>query len=195
MCPDRTRCHVKEDVSMPNNAIVPRLALGAALAVGVAGAAAGTAGAAPAPAPKAKGTTTTYTLHVAALPVTNLCNADAVILNGDLQIRETTTPARNGGYTVQSTTNGRDLTGSGLPSGLDYQGQDVEQSNAYYAPPPYPSTFTDAHYTKLVPQGNAPTEYLVVVLRETVLADGTVVPTINGTYLYCSQPPTSVSHA
>lgn len=170
---------------MPKKTLVRRIAVGtAAVAVAVTG----TAGTAAAAGTAAKGTTTTYTLHVAALPVTNLCNADAVILNGDLQIKEKTTPTKDGGYTVQSTTNGKRLTGSGLPSGLSYQGEDREQSNAYYAPPPYPSTFSDAHYTKLIPQGDAPTEYLVVVLQEVVLGDGTVVPTINGTYLYCSDP-------
>jgi hypothetical protein len=180
---------------MPLHTIARRLTVGAAtLVIGVTAVGVGTA-AATEKAKPAKGTTTEYTLHVAALPVTNLCNADAVILNGDLHIRETTTPAKNGGYTVNSTTNGRNLTGSGLPSGLDYKGQDVEQSNAYYAPPPYPTTFTDAHYTKLVPQGNAPTEYLVVVLREVVLADGTVVPTIDKTYLVCSQPSPHASRA
>jgi hypothetical protein len=179
---------------MPLPTITRRLLVGAAtLVVGVTAVGVGTAGAAP--AKPGKGTTTEYTLHVAALPVTNLCNADAVILNGDLQIRETTTPDKKGGYTVQSTINGRDLTGSGLPSGLDYAGEDREQSNAYYAPPPYPTTFTDVHYTKLDPEGTAPTEYLVVVLREVVLADGTVVPTIDQTYLACSQPTVRASRA
>jgi hypothetical protein len=178
---------------MPTNTVVRRLAVGAAtLILGVTAVGVGTAGAAPKPKPT-KGTTTEYTLHVAALPVTNLCNADAVVLNGDLYIRETTTPAKNGGYTVQSTINGRDLTGFGLPSALDYKGEDREQSYAYYAPPPYPTTFTDAHYTKLVPQGDAPTEYLVIVLREVILADGTVVPTIDQTYLVCSQPSPEAS--
>jgi hypothetical protein len=180
---------------MPLRTAAHRLTVGAAtLIIGVTAVGVGTA-AATEKAKPGKGTTTEYTLHVAALPVTNLCNADAVILNGDLAIRETTTPAKNGGYTVQSTINGRDLTGSGLPSGLDYRAEDREQSNAYYAPPPYPSTFTDAHYTKLVPQGKAPTEYLVVVLREVILADGTVVPTIDQTYLVCSQPTPHASRA
>ena len=180
---------------MPLHTITRRLLGGAAtLAVGVTAVGVGTAGAAE-KAAAGKGTTTEYTLHVAALPVTNLCNADAVILNGDLEIRETTTPAKKGGYTVQSTVNGRNLTGSGLPSGLDYAGEDREQSNAYYAPPPYPATFTDVHYTKLNPAGDAPTEYLVVVLREVVAADGTVVPTIDRTYLVCSQPTTQASRA
>ncbi len=176
---------------MPSTAIVRRLAVAAAvLTVGSVGVGVTTAGAAEKAKP-GSATTNEYVLHVAALPVTNLCNADAVILNGDLYIRETTTPSRNGGYTVRSTTNGRNLTGSGLPSGLSYKGEDREQSNAYYAPPPYPSTFQDVHYTKLVPQGNAPTEYLVVVLREVVAADGTVVPTIDRTYLVCQQPSPS----
>jgi hypothetical protein len=180
---------------MPLRTAARRLTVGAAtLILGVTAVGVGTAAAAEKAKP-AKGTTTEYTLHVAALPVTNLCNADAVILNGDLAIRETTTPDKKGGYTVQSTINGRGLTGSGLPSGLDYKGEDREQSNAYYAPPPYPSTFTDAHYTKLVPQGNAPSEYLVVVLREVITADGTVVPTIDQTYLVCTQPAGHASRA
>jgi hypothetical protein len=134
------------------------------------------------------GTTVEYVLHVPAMVVENLCNADSVVLSGDLYIRETTTPAANGGYTVQSTTNGRNLTGYGLPSMLNYRGDDRENSFAYYAPPPYPTTFYDAHYTKLVPDGDAPTMYLVVVLKEVVMADGTVVPVIDNMYLVCTQP-------
>lgn len=160
------------------------------VAVGNAGAT-GTSG----PTAAARGTTTEYTLHVDALPVTNLCNADVVVLNGDLYIRETTTPARNGGYTVQSTINGKNLTGYGLPSTLNYRGEDREQSYAYYAPPPYPSTFYDAHYTKLVPQGNAPSMYLLIVLKEVVMADGTVVPVIDSAYLVCQQPRPCASHS
>ena len=38
----------------------------------------------PAHATGIRGKTITYTLHVAAMPVDNLCNADAVILDGDL---------------------------------------------------------------------------------------------------------------
>ena len=181
---------------MPINAAVRRLAVGAAtLVLGVTAVGVGHAAAAPKPKP-GKGTTVEYTLPVPALAVTNLCNADAVVLSGDLYIRETTTPAKKGGgYTVESTINGRDLTGAGLPSGLDYTAEDREQSNAYYAPPPYPSTFTDVHYTKLDPQGDAPTEYLVIVLRETVAADGTVVPTIDSTYLVCNPPSTGARSA
>ena len=47
---------------------------------------------------------------------------------------------------------------------------------SYYAPPPYPSSHRVYHWTKLVPEANAPTMYLVVVLRETTAADGTTVP-------------------
>jgi hypothetical protein len=178
---------------MPVHKAVRRLAVGAAtIVLGVTAVGVGHAAAAPKPKP-GKGTTVEYTLPVPALAVTNLCNADAVVLSGDLYIRETTTPAKKGGYTVESTINGVGLTGAGLPSGLDYVGEDREQSNAFYAPPPYPSTFTDVHYTKLDPQGDAQTQYLVVVLRETIAADGTVVPTIDRAYLVCEQPTTSAA--
>jgi hypothetical protein len=143
----------------------------------------------PATSPAAGRTQTVdYTLHVPAMVIDNLCNGEPVNLSGDLHIRESTTQRADGSYTVTSTTNGKNLRGPGLITMLNYLGQDTEQSNQYVAPPPYPTTFTDTHYTKLVPQGNAPSMYLVIVLREVVLADGTVVPTINRMFLTCTQP-------
>jgi hypothetical protein len=46
-------------------------------------------------------------------------------------------------------------------------------------------------WTKLVPQGPAPSKYLVLVLRETITADGTVVPVFERAYLVCKQPKCS----
>ena len=71
----------------------------------------------------------------------------------------------------------------------------MEQRRAYYAPPPYPSTFYDQHYTKLMPVGNAPSMYLVIILKEVVMADGTVVPTISRLYLVCKEPCTQTAKA
>lgn len=133
--------------------------------------------------------TVEYTLPVPALALENLCNLDAVILNGDLRIRTTTTTLRNGGVQVVSTINGRNLTGFGLPSALDYLGENREYSYSYTAPPPGIGTFQVTQYTKLDPQGgNAPTMYLVVVLRQVVLADLTAVPVLERMYLVCQQP-------
>jgi hypothetical protein len=158
-------------------------------------AASGVAVGVPAVAPAATGgQTVTTTVHLAALPVDNLCNGDVVNLTGDLRIRVTTTPRPNGGYTVQSTTRGDNLTGERifpLPS-IGYRGSDDESSFAYYAPPPYPSTYRVVHSTTLIPQANAPRMYLVTVLRETIAADGTpVVPAVERVYLACQQPKCS----
>jgi len=163
---------------------------GAAVAgvVSFTGGAAGAVAAAPKPP---KSTTVEYTLPVPALPVTNLCNADAVVLDGNLYIRTTTTPQKNGAVKVESVINGKDLTGFGLPSALNYLGENREYSYQYIAQPPYPSTYRDVQYTKLIPQGNAPAMYLVVVLRQVVLGDGTVLPTIEQAYLVCQQPTPS----
>jgi hypothetical protein len=144
-----------------------------------------------APAQAGGGQTVHYTIHVPAMVLDNLCNGEPVNLSGDLAITETTRPARNGGYTVTSSTDGRNLRGTGLVTQLPYSGDDNEQSYAYYAPPPYPSTYEVTHWTKLVPHGNAPSMYLVVVLREVVAADGTVVPTFERAYLTCKQPKCS----
>lgn len=160
-----------------------------ALAVGTVGLVTvtnGTAGATNAPG---RSQTVEYTLPVPALALENLCNLDSVILNGDLHIRTTTTQLRNGGVQVVSTINGRNLTGFGLPSALDYLGENREYTYSYTAPPPGIGTFQVTQYTKLDPQGgNAPTMYLVVVLRQVVLADLTTVPVIERMYLVCQQP-------
>jgi len=153
-----------------------------------------TTGAAPAGATgtgdPGKGQTVQITINLPALVLDNLCNADVVNLSGDLTITTTTTPAKQGGYTVRSSSVAHNLRGSRiapLPA-IGYRGDDVEDSYSYYAPPQYPTTHETVHYTTLIPQGKAPRMYLVVVIREVVAADGTVVPVLNGTYLQCTPP-------
>ena len=163
-----------------------------AIAVGAVGLVSGTSGTAGATGSPGRSTTVEYTLPVPALALENVCYLDAVILNGDLHIRTTTTSLADGGVRVVSTINGRNLTGFGLPSALDYKGENHEYTYSYTAPPPGIGTFQVVQYTKLDPQGgNAPTMYLVVVLRQVVLADLTTVPVIERMYLVCQQPKCS----
>ena len=144
-----------------------------------------------------KGQTVETTINLPALILTNLCNADTVNLSGDLHIRTTTTPRANGGYTVQSSAIARDLRGQRIAPApfIGYHGDDGENTFSYYAPPPYPSTHRVVHWTRLIPEANAPTMYLVLVLRETIAADGTVVPVFERAYLVCTQPRCSSSRA
>jgi hypothetical protein len=157
------------------------------LAIGAAGLS--LVGAAPAEA-SGKGNTVKTTINLPALVVDNLCNADVVNLSGDLTITTTTTPTKDGGYTVQSSSNARNLRGSRIapPPAIGYHGSDGEDSYSYYAPPPYPSSHETVHYTALVPEGKAPKMYLVMVIRETIAADGTDIPTLERTYLLCTPP-------
>lgn len=146
----------------------------------------------PADAPAA-GQTVEYTFHNPAFLADNLCNGDAVNLSGDFHVRVTTTPTANGGYRVVSSVDARDLRGeriAPLPA-ISYRGADSENTYTYSAPPPYPTTVSVLHWTKLVPQAKAPTMYLVVVLRETIASDGTVVPLLDRMYLVCTQPKCS----
>jgi len=149
-------------------------------------------GAAPASAiVSQRGSTTTTVIHLPALVLDNLCNLDVVNVSGDLTITVTTTPTSDGGYTVRSTASAWHLSGNRVAPtpAIGYKAADVEQSYSRYAPPPSPAySFSDAHWTKLVPQAPAPTMYLVVVLRETILADGTAVTTLDRTYLVCTEP-------
>ena len=139
---------------------------------------------------KGGGQTVEITFDVAALPLTNLCNADIVNLSGDATLRTTTTPHRNGGYTVRSSLRALGLEGQRIfpEPPIGYHGDDAENTYSYYSPPPGGSTHRVYHWTRLVPEGPAPTMYLVIVIRETVLADGTVVPAPERAYLVCKQP-------
>jgi len=168
------------------------LMLAAALSVLVGVQVAGTATAQASERP-GRGTTVRTTINLPAFVVDNLCNADVVNLHGDLHIVTTTTPTGNGGYTVRSTAIARDLQGNRIAPApaIRYHGDDGENSFSYYAPPPFPSTHRDVHWTTLIPQGNAPRMFLVLVLRETIAPDGTVVPVFERAYLTCQQPSCS----
>ncbi|MBV9173452.1 MAG: hypothetical protein JOZ81_25590 [Chloroflexi bacterium] len=150
------------------------------LGMGSAGATTGTRGS----------QTVDITVDVPAMIVDNLCNGDTVNLSGTMRIITTTTPRKNGGYTVSSAMIAKDLQGERIapPPMIGYHGDDVTNTYSYYAPPPYPSSHRVYHWTKLVPEGNAPTMYLVVVIQETTTADGTTVPVLEQTYLVCAQP-------
>src|SRR5690242_10633827 len=164
----------------------------ALIVLGIAGTVLALLTAAPAEATTG-GTTVRTTINIPAMVVDNLCNADVVNLSGDLTITTTTTPARNGGYTVRSSAVARDLRGTRiapLPA-IGYRGSDGENAYSYYAPPPFPSTHRVVHWTTLIPDGNAPRMYLVLVIQETITADGTVIPVFDSAYLVCKQPTCS----
>jgi hypothetical protein len=164
----------------------------AMIMLGIAGAVLAVVTAAPADA-KTGGTTVRTTINVPAMVVDNLCNLDVVNLSGDMTITTTTTPAGNGGYTVRSSADARNLRGkriAPLPA-IGYRGADSENTYSYYAPPPFPSTHRVVHWTTLIPNGNAPRMYLVLVIRETIAADGTVIPVFEHAYLVCKQPSCS----
>jgi hypothetical protein len=107
-----------------------------------------------------------------------------------MRIVTVTKPAKNGGYTVNSTATANNLTGERIapPPVIGYSGDDKQSSYTYYAPPPFPSSSRVAHWTKLVPDGNAPTMWLVVIVRYTIAVDGTAIPVADQAYLSCSQP-------
>lgn len=158
----------------------------------IAGTVLAVATAAPAGA-NSRGTTVRTTINIPAMVVDNLCNLDVVNLSGDLTITTTTTPTANGGYTVRSSSVAGNLRGTRiapLPA-IGYRGADGENTYSYYAPPPFPSTHRVVHWTTLVPQGNAPRMYLVLVIREAITADGTVIPVFERAYLVCQQPTCS----
>ena len=140
-----------------------------------------------------KTTVVNATLQIPANVLDNLCNGDVVNLHGTLNIRTATTTQSNGSVRVVSTSR---FTGTGArlnSTPINYHGDDTQNTAEYTAPPPYPSTFSVLQWTKLVPQGNAPTMWLVFVLREVVTPGGTV-PTLERTYLTCSQPTSHDCH-
>jgi hypothetical protein len=141
-----------------------------------------------------KTTVVKATLQIPANPMDNLCNGDVVNLHGKLNITTATTTLSNGAVRVVSTSR---FTGTGSriapPPEIGYYGDDRQNTAEYTAPPPYPSTFSVLQWTKLVPRRNAPTMWLVFVLREVVTPEGTV-PTLERTYLTCMQPTSHDCH-
>jgi len=130
------------------------------------------------------------TINIPALPLDNLCNGDVVNLSGDMRIITRTRPTSNGGYTVTSTATAKNLRGTRivpLPM-IAYRGEQTENSYSYYAPPPGTGVSRIAHWTKLVPQGKAPTMWLVVVFRYVIAVDGALVPVAERAYLTCVEP-------
>jgi hypothetical protein len=121
---------------------------------------------------------------------------DVVDQHGQETITTQTTPTSNGGYKVVSILQARNLTGSRiapLPA-YGYTGDDTQNTYSYEAPPPYPTKVSLLHWTKLVPQTNAPAMWLVVVTREVITADGTAIPTVDRAYLTCTQPTSHDCH-
>jgi hypothetical protein len=174
-------------------ALVVVLAVGIPLAVVAAGLSIPTRASASGTTTTGKSQTVKTTINIPAMVVDNLCNADVVNLSGDATITVTTTPRSNGGYTVRSSFIAPNLRGTRIlpPPPIGYKGDDRENAYSYYAPAGS-STHRVVHWTKLVPQGNAPTMYLVVVIREAILADGTpAVPVFERAYLICRQPTCS----
>jgi len=137
------------------------------------------------------------TLDVPALLVENKCNLDTVNLHGEETITTSTTPLSNGGYRVVSSLQAKNLTGERIapPPAYGYKGDDTQDTYSYDAPPPNPTTsVTLLHWTRLVPQFNAPSMWLVIEFREVIAADGTTVPTVDRAYLSCTQPSSHDCH-
>ena len=136
------------------------------------------------------------TQNVAALVVENLCNKDTVNLHGQLVMTTATTPTSNGGLRIVSSDAGEPPHRERIapPPAYGYLGSDNQDSYSYIAPPPYPTTYSERHWTKLTPQVNAPAMWLVVVTREVITADGTAVPAVERAYLTCSQPSSRDCH-
>jgi hypothetical protein len=136
------------------------------------------------------GKSVTVVTNLEALIIPNLCNTDIVNLHGLVYTTITTTPAAHG-YTVDSKIAAPHLTGNKIappPGDYAYSGADVERSHQYVVTGPYPATNYDYHWTKLVPNANAPSMYLLIVFRETIDQFGTPVAVVYRAYLTCTQP-------
>jgi hypothetical protein len=140
----------------------------------------------------AQAQTIDYTIHVPALVLNNLCHDnEPVNLSGDLKIHIVTTPRPDGSTRVVSRTVGTNLKGVGLQSQVAYRGVDGERSQSYVNPgSAVPTTSRVKHYTRLFPKSSAINPmYLVIILRETVAANGAaLVPTLQHLDLTCHKP-------
>jgi hypothetical protein len=143
--------------------MIPRLAMVVALA-GAAG---------PVATARAENVVNT-TIHVPASVQTNPCfPADVVNLSGDIHIVMTSTADGMGGYHEVNQLNSQ-LSGRSITSDTRYINSE-NQTDDWYARPPFPAVHTHTYDFNLISQSNTPNYVLHMTMHETVTANG--IPT------------------
>jgi hypothetical protein len=114
----------------------------------------------------------------------NQCNGDDVTFSGTLHVVNTMTTDASGGTHLKTHINYQNVTGTGIPSGINYRVRTVSNEVINDADGPQ-STATVISTVKLIAPGPALNFFLRIVLHITVNANGQTTSTKQETGFEC----------
>ena len=116
--------------------------------------------------------------------ITNLCNGDMVTFQGDIHVTNHMTTDAGGGTHLKTHVNFQDVSGTGAPSGLNYNVRTTTNETVNDNDGPQ-SEATIISSVKLISQGPAQNSFLQVVFHVTVNANGVTTTTVDETKIEC----------
>jgi hypothetical protein len=116
--------------------------------------------------------------------MTNPCNGDVVTFQGNMNVTNHMTTDSNGGTHLKTHVNFQNVSGTGVPSGLNYNVRTTINETVNDNDGPQ-SEATIISMVKLISQGSAPNSFLKIVFHITVNANGVTTSTVDQTKIEC----------
>lgn len=116
--------------------------------------------------------------------IVNPCNGDVVTFQGNIHVTNHMTTDASGGTHLKTHVNFQNVSGTGVPSGLNYNVRTTTNETVNDNDGPQ-SEATIISMVKLISQGPAPNFFLRVVFHITVNANGTTTSTVDNTRIEC----------
>lgn len=116
--------------------------------------------------------------------VANNCNGDTVAYQGTLHVTNTLTTDSSGGFHLKTHTNFQDVSGTGVPSGLNYRVVTTRNETVNDSDSAQFET-TVIQTIKAVSQTSAPNLFIHIVMHVTVNANGQTTSTVTEVTAEC----------
>ncbi len=129
-------------------------------------------------------TTTTNEEVPVSSSVVNPCNGDVVNYQGTLHVTNTLTTDSSGGFHLKTHTNFQDVSGTGVPSGLNYRVVTTRNETVNDSDSAQFET-TVIQTIKAVSQTSAPNLFIHIVMHITVNANGQTTSTVTEVTAEC----------
>ena len=114
----------------------------------------------------------------------NPCNGDLVTFQGTMHVTNTVTTDSGGGSHLKTHVNYQDVSGTGVPSGLNYRVMTTVNDTLNDNDAGQFET-TVIQTVKLISQGSAPNLFLRIVFHITINANGQTTSTVSETRIEC----------
>jgi hypothetical protein len=116
--------------------------------------------------------------------MTNPCNGDVVTFQGNMNVTNHMTTDASGGTHLKTHVNFQNVSGTGAPSGLNYNVRTTtNQTENDNDGPQYEATVISS--VKLISQGPAQNSFLQTVFHITINANGVTTSTVDETKMEC----------